>query len=97
MVQRQVLYLGELNDTQRAGWIRTVETLWGEKAKAKQLALFPDDREELPVTACEAVRVQLGKMELHRPRQWGGVLVGVVCVESAGTGRFLERAFTVKP
>ncbi|WKZ18894.1 MAG: hypothetical protein QY310_15940 [Candidatus Jettenia sp. CY-1] len=25
VVQRQVLYLGELNDNQRAGWIRTIE------------------------------------------------------------------------
>ncbi|MFO0795132.1 MAG: hypothetical protein U0586_13860 [Candidatus Brocadiaceae bacterium] len=49
VVQRQVLYLGELNDNQRAGWVRTIEALWGEKSKVKQLALFPDDREELPV------------------------------------------------
>lgn len=48
MVQRQVLYLWELNNNQRAGWVWTVETLWGKKPKAKQLALFPDDREELP-------------------------------------------------
>ena len=68
MVQRQVLYLGELNDNQRAGWVRTIEALWGEKAKVKQLALFPDDREELPVLACEAIRVRLDKIELRRPR-----------------------------
>lgn len=47
--QRQVLYLGELNDNQRAGWVRTIEAISGEKPKAKQLALFPDDREELSI------------------------------------------------
>lgn len=77
VVQRQVLYLGELNDNQRAGWIRTVETLWGEKPKAKQLALFPDDREELPVMDCETVRVQLDKIELRRPREWGACWLGL--------------------
>ncbi|RIJ88910.1 MAG: hypothetical protein DB853_16620 [Candidatus Brocadia sp.] len=30
VVQRQVLYLEEFNDTQRAGWVRTIEALWGE-------------------------------------------------------------------
>ena len=62
VVQRQVLYLGELNDNQRAGWVRTIETFSGEKPKAKQLALFPDDREELPILACEAIRVRLDKI-----------------------------------
>ncbi|MBI2470253.1 MAG: hypothetical protein HYV59_03300 [Planctomycetes bacterium] len=46
VVQRQVLYLGELKDSQRTGWVRTIEAVWGEKASTKQLALFPDDREE---------------------------------------------------
>ncbi|MDN3510640.1 MAG: hypothetical protein NG784_04965 [Candidatus Jettenia sp.] len=71
VVQRQVLYLGELNDNQRAGWIRTIEAVSGEESRAKQLALFPDDREELPVMACETVRVRLDKIELRRPREWG--------------------------
>ena len=70
VVQRQVLYLGELNDNQRAGWVRTIEAFTGEKSHAKQLALFPDDREALPVMACEAIRVQLDKIELRRIGVW---------------------------
>jgi len=46
VVQRQVLYLVELNNNQRAGWVRTIEALSGEDFRAKQLALFPDDRED---------------------------------------------------
>ena len=84
MVQRQVLYLGELNDNQRAGWVRTIEAFSGEKSKSKQLALFPDDREELPAMDCETIRVQLDKIELRNPREWGSVLVGIVFVGSAG-------------
>ncbi len=71
VVQRQVLYLGELNDNQRAGWVRAIEVFSGKKPKAKQVALFPDDREELPVMACETIQIQLDKIELRRPREWG--------------------------
>ena len=77
MVQRQVLYLGELNDNQRAGWVRTIEAFSGKKHKAKQLALFPDDRKELPIMACETVQIQLDKIELRRPREWGTCWLGL--------------------
>ncbi|MDG6027254.1 MAG: hypothetical protein E3K40_11215 [Candidatus Brocadia sp.] len=78
VVQRQVLYLGELNDNQRAGWVRTIEALWGKKTKAKQLALFPDDRKELPILACETIRVRLDSIELRHPRQWGACWLGLL-------------------
>lgn len=71
VVQRQVLHLGELNDNQRAGWVRTIETLEGDRQRAKQMALFPDDREQLPDVSCETVRIRLADMELREPRQWG--------------------------
>ena len=77
VVQRQVLYLGELNDTQRAGWIRTIEAIWGEKPTARQLALFPDDREALPIADYETVKVRLDKIELRRPREWGASWLGL--------------------
>ena len=77
VVQRQVLYLGELNDNQRAGWVRTIEAFWGEDSKAKQLALFPDDREELPMMDYETIRVQLDKIELRSPREWGACWLGL--------------------
>jgi len=77
VVQRQVLYLGELNDNQRAGWVRTIEAFSDEKSKTKQLALFPDDREELPILDCETIRVRLDKIELRRPREWGACWLGL--------------------
>ena len=77
VVQRQVLYLGELNDNQRAGWIRTIEAIWGEKPTARQLALFPDDREALPIADYETVKVRLDKIELRRPREWGAIWLGL--------------------
>ena len=40
VVQRQLLHLGELNDDQRAGWVRTIEVLEKGSAGSRQLALF---------------------------------------------------------
>jgi hypothetical protein len=70
--QRQVLYLGELNDAQHAGWVHAIEAFEGRGSQPRQLALFPDDRDSLPTLDCEAVRIRIDKIELHRPRQWGG-------------------------
>jgi hypothetical protein len=66
-VQQTVLYLGEINDAQHASWCRTIETLDGDRRV--QLALFPADRP--PPPACAAVQVQMHRLELARPRQWG--------------------------
>jgi transposase len=66
-VQQTVLYLGEINDAQHASWCRTIEMLDGDRRV--QLALFPADRQ--PPPECAAVQVQLDRLELARPRQWG--------------------------
>ena len=54
-----------------------IEAFSDKKSRAKQLALFPDDREELPILACETIRVRLDKIELHRPREWGASWLGL--------------------
>lgn len=66
-VQKTVLYLGEINDAQQAGWCRTIEAL--EDNRRVQLSLFPEDRE--PPAECRAVQVRMDRLELLRPRQWG--------------------------
>jgi hypothetical protein len=43
-VQRHVLYLGKINDSQRAAWCRTIEALDEDGPRARQIALFPEDR-----------------------------------------------------
>ena len=71
VVQRQVLYLGEINDSQFEAWYRLIEAFDEGSRRHRQLALFPADR-EIPARAdgC-GVQVRLDAMELHRPRQWG--------------------------
>ena len=51
VVQRHVLYLGEINDSQRAAWCRSIEVVEG-KSRSRQMALFPEDR-EAPALRCE--------------------------------------------
>ena len=71
VVQRQVLYLGEINDGQREAWCQLIDAFDEGSRRHRQLALFPADRE---VPACAdgyGVQVRLDAMELHRPRQWG--------------------------
>jgi hypothetical protein len=71
VVQRQVLYLGEINDAQRAAWSRTIEVLTDGEAQPRQMALFAEG-EAVAVSDGEVVEVRLGDLELRRPRQWGG-------------------------
>jgi hypothetical protein len=71
VVQRQVLYLGEINDSQLAGWSRAIEAFDEDAQRYRQLSLFPADK-TLPQGAGEdGVQVRLDAMRLHRPRQWG--------------------------
>ena len=71
VVQRPVLYLGEINDSQHAAWCRLIEAFDEESGRHRQLALFPAERALPDQAAGFGVQVRLDAMELHRPRQWG--------------------------
>jgi transposase len=70
VVQRPVLYLGEINDSQREAWIRSIEAFDEDAHCQRRLTLFASDR-ELPADHADGVRVRLSEFELRRPRQWG--------------------------
>jgi hypothetical protein len=70
ILQRPVLYLGEINDTQQAAWRKTVEVWEDGQPRPRPLALFPADRPAL-VPAPDVVQIRLRELSLHRPRQWG--------------------------
>ena len=67
-VQRQVLYLGEINDAQRQSWCRTIEIFDENRERTMRLALFPADRQLPNFAAGFGVQIRLKEMELHRPR-----------------------------
>jgi transposase len=90
VVQRHVLYLGEINDSQHEAWCRVIEAFDEDKRKATQLALFPSQR-EVPAHAKEyAVKVRLEAMQLHRARQWGACWLACELYEQLGLDQFWE-------
>ena len=54
VVQRQVLYLGEINDSQKAAWSQAIEVFDEDAGESKQIALFPEDR-SAPILDCDVV------------------------------------------
>src|SRR2546430_11568673 len=77
VVQRHVLYLGEINDTQELAWRRSIEVL-EDGARPRTLSLFPEDRVEGLLADASVVGVRLSELRLRRPRQWGACWLALV-------------------
>ena len=88
VLQRQVLYLGEINDSQHEAWCRVIEAFDEEAQQSRQLALFPADRPMPGHAEGHGVRVQLGAMQLRRPRQWGACWLACHLYEQLELDRF---------
>ena len=88
VVQRPVLYLGEINDSQHAAWCRVIETLDEDNQRYRQLALFPADRGVPEHAKGYGVQVRLEAMQLHRPRQWGACWLACELYQQLGLDRF---------
>jgi hypothetical protein len=87
-VQRQVLYLGELNDAQHVGWLRAVEAFEDKRPMARQMAFFSDDHATPENIECEAVQIRVGQIRLVRPRQWGACWLALHLWETLELDRF---------
>jgi hypothetical protein len=72
VVQRHVLYLGEINSSQELAWRKSIEVLDEGGQGPRTLALFPEDHCEGVLPDESVVRLRLSHMRLERPRQWGG-------------------------
>ena len=70
VVQKHVLYLGEINDSQREAWWRSIEILENGKKKPRKISLFPEDR-KVQSNDHDVIHVHVNQMRLERPRQWG--------------------------
>ena len=90
VVQRRVLYLGEINDSQQAAWRKTLEVFDEAEQRARTLSLFPEDR-EIPADALDGVQVKLAEMELRRPRAYGSYWLGRELWRQLGLGEFWEE------
>ena len=90
VVQRRVLYLGEINDSQQAAWRKTLEVFDEAEQRAASLSLFPEDR-ALPADALDGVQVKLKEMELRRPRAFGNYWLGCELWRQLGLGEFWQE------
>ena len=86
-VQREVLYLGEVNTTQEAAWRRTLDVVNEKRAEPSSLMLFPES-EPVPPDALNGVQVKLGEMQLCRPRAYGNCWLGCLLWEQLDLERF---------
>jgi transposase len=88
-VQRTVLYLGEINDQQQAGWRKTLEVFDEQEQRYTGLSLFPDDR-EIPPDALDSVQVKLSGLELRRPRLFGHCWLACELWQQLGLDEFWQ-------
>src|ERR1700730_12974416 len=70
VVQRHVLYLGEINSSQAAVWRKAIEVLDDEAGRPRTMALFPEDRCAAVASDASVIRLRLSDMRLCRPRHW---------------------------
>lgn len=75
IVQRRVLYLGEINDSQQAAWRKTLEVFDEVEQRYRTLSLFPEDR-AIPADATESVQVKVNEMQLRHARAFGDCWLG---------------------
>src|SRR5882757_6125839 len=75
VAQRQVLYLGEINDSQQAAWRKTLEVFDEQQCRYTALSLFAEDR-PVPADAIDSVQVKLSAMKLERARAYGNCWLG---------------------
>jgi hypothetical protein len=89
-VERHIFYLGEINDSQQAGWLKLIEAFDVRNQQQTKLALFASDR-PVPMHAADfAVQVRLAEFRIHRPRQWGACWVFGLLWEQLKLGEFWQ-------
>jgi transposase len=88
VLQRHVLYLGEINSCQEQAWRKSIEVFEDGAATPRTLALLPDDRPVALASDAAVVQVKMHALRLHRPRQWGACWLALRLWEELQLDRF---------
>src|SRR6516162_36640 len=88
VVQRHVLYLGEINDLQELAWRRSIEVLEEGAGQPRTLSLFPEDRCAAALADASTLHVKLSQLQLRRPRQWGACWLALTLWRELQLDRF---------
>jgi transposase len=86
--QRTLCYLGELNDSAQARWLKTIE-VFNAQGESRQLKLFPCDVEP-PEDEATVARVRLDQVRLERSRRFGDCFLGLELWKRLELDRFWE-------
>jgi transposase len=87
--QKTLCYLGELNSSAQARWLKTIE-VFNEQGETQQLKLFPSQVEP-PADDPQVARVLLNKVRLERTRQFGSCWLGLELWRRLELDRFFEQ------
>ena len=90
IVQRRILYLGEINDQQQAAWRSTLKVFDEDEQDYRTTSLFPDDR-EVPADVLDSIQVKLSGLELRRPRSFGACWLGCELWQQLGLDEFWRQ------
>ncbi len=72
IVQRQVLYLGEISDNQQDKWRKAIEVFEDGQEQPKQMLLFPEDTPSPSHNEVQkTIHVKLNELQIKNSRQWG--------------------------
>ena len=93
--QRTLCHLGELNGSDHARWLRTVE-VFNEQGEAQQLKLFPSHVEP-PADDPQVARVLVNRVRLERTRQFGACYLGLELWRRLELDRFFEQTVDGDP
>ena len=93
--QRTLCHLGELNGSDQARWLRTVE-VFNEQGEAQQLKLFPSQVEP-PADDPQVARVLVNRVRVERTRQFGACYLGLELWRRLELDRFFEPAVDDEP
>lgn len=87
VVQRQVLYLGEINDAQRELWAKSIEVFEEGRSAPRTVALFVEEQTE-PINDEHVIQVRLKDLAVRNARQWGACWLGCELYEQLKLDRF---------
>lgn len=87
--QRTLCYLGELNSSAQARWLKTIE-VFNEQGEVQQLKLFPSEVEP-PDDDPNVARVLLNKVRLERTREFGSCFLGLELWKRLELDEFFEQ------
>jgi transposase len=93
--QRTLCYLGELNGSAQARWLKSVE-VFNEQGEAQQLKLFPS-HVEVPDDDPQVARVLVNRVRLERTRQFGACFLGWELWKHLKLDHFFEQAVDDDP